>query len=218
MYFALIGDIKNSKKLSKRAEIQERLQSTLNEINSLYDEHIASCFTITLGDEFQGLLKTSDQILNIIERIKMKMYPVKIRFGIGYGTIETKINRELSIGADGPAFHKARNMIDEIKKNEKAKLGKDINVMFSVDKDYDALINATLALCSFVEKKWTKRQREIIYDYIQYGDNQRKAANRLGITQSNIQRGMKNSGYYNYLYAFDTIHAVLKRIEGGPGL
>lgn len=210
MYYAIIGDMINSKKLSHRAEVQKSLKDALDRINEEFNDYIASKFIITLGDEFQGLLYISDKIFDIIERIKMELYPVKIRFGIGYGELYTEINKELSIGADGPAFYYARDMINEIKKNEKSKMGKNIEILFCSKSDFDGLINSNLALCSFIEKKWTKRQREIVADYLKNGGNQKKAAERLGITQSNIQRGLKNSGFYNYLYAKETIKEVLK--------
>lgn len=33
-----------------------------------------------------------------------------MRFGIGIGSISTKINSEISIGADGPGYYKAREV------------------------------------------------------------------------------------------------------------
>lgn len=49
--------------------------------------------------------------MDIISEMEIEMYPVKLRFGIGIGSIVTDINRELLLGADGPAYHNARKMI-----------------------------------------------------------------------------------------------------------
>ena len=54
-YIAIIGDIKDSKKLNDRKKIQEKLQKVLNEVNQKYYEDISSNFMITLGDEFQEM-------------------------------------------------------------------------------------------------------------------------------------------------------------------
>ena len=59
-YIAIIGDIKNSKKIVDRGAIQEHLKKILDNINLKYSDCIASKFTITLGDEFQGLLTTGN--------------------------------------------------------------------------------------------------------------------------------------------------------------
>ena len=59
MYYALIGDMVASKKLSpeERWQAQERLASALKIINGEFADTIAADFLITLGDEFQGLMK-----------------------------------------------------------------------------------------------------------------------------------------------------------------
>jgi hypothetical protein len=100
MYFAVIGDIKDSKKIKDRAGFQRKLGELLARINTDYACTIAANFIITIGDEFQGLLASPQYILNIIERIKFGLYPVRVRFGIGWGGIETEIISEMAIGAD----------------------------------------------------------------------------------------------------------------------
>ena len=108
MYYAIIGDIIQSKELANRMEIQTKLNSILNEINKRYADEIAANFIITLGDEFQGLLSNPSNLFDIIDTIKFEMYPVRIRFGIGIGSIDTEVNSEMALGADGPAYHYAR--------------------------------------------------------------------------------------------------------------
>lgn len=44
-----------------------------------------------------------------IDSLRKHMYPVSIRFGIGFGDISTDIDMDAAIGADGPAFYAARN-------------------------------------------------------------------------------------------------------------
>ena len=53
MYYAIIGDIKNSKDIENRYEVQEKLKHVLNNVNSNYKDNIKANFLITLGDEFQ---------------------------------------------------------------------------------------------------------------------------------------------------------------------
>ena len=118
MYCAIIGDIVDSKKIKNRAEIQTKLENVLLAINKKYEIDIAANFVITLGDEFQGLLKLPKNLTRIIEQIKMELYPIKLRFGAGIGEIYTEINPKIAIGADGPAYHNAREAIEIIQKNK----------------------------------------------------------------------------------------------------
>ena len=79
-YIAIIGDIKSSKKLSDRKAVQDKLKRVLMKVNEKYDRDIASKFTITLGDEFQGLLCNGKNIIKIIFEIENCMWPIDIRF------------------------------------------------------------------------------------------------------------------------------------------
>lgn len=117
-YIAIIGDIKDSKKIKNRGLIQEKLNCVLNYVNEAYDADISAKFVVTLGDEFQGLLKRKEHLFTIIRHIQREMYPVRLRFGIGLGEISTTIFSEAAIGADGPAYYAAREMIEQLREQE----------------------------------------------------------------------------------------------------
>ena len=111
-YFALIGDIIDSRHEQDRYDVQKKLQSILSSVNAEHAAHIAADFLITLGDEFQGLLfaeKGADPIF-VADRIIDEMFPVRIRIAIGFGGMATQIRREAAIGADGEAFYRARTV------------------------------------------------------------------------------------------------------------
>ena len=118
-YIVIIGDIKHSKSISNRYEIQGQLKKTLDYINKKYKTSVAARFLITLGDEFQGLLSTAEPLIDIIGYIQNEMFPVRIRVGVGIGEITTEINKNAAIGAYGPAFYAARRAIIEIHDTEK---------------------------------------------------------------------------------------------------
>ena len=65
-FAAVIGDIKDSRHLNNRKEVQDRLQWVMDRLNRKYEEDIVSKFLITLGDEFQGLLYGGKNILSMI--------------------------------------------------------------------------------------------------------------------------------------------------------
>ncbi len=210
MYFAIVGDIIKSKQLQKRAELQNKISITLNEINSKYSSVIAANFIITLGDEFQGLMTSPEFIIDAIEKIKYEIYPVNARFGVGIGGIDTAINKNMAIGADGPAFHYARNMINEIKLNEKGKMSDSTHIKIYAEekKSIVDLINSNLTLCSFIENKWTKKQRDLIQESIKENRSQRVIAAEYNLAQSSVQRRLKTAGFYDYI----NTKKVIKRI------
>lgn len=213
-FIAIIGDIINSKKIKNRNEIQIKLKDILNSINQNYPDDIASDFMITLGDEFQGLFNNGKNVIKIINEIEDKMYPIEIRFGIGVGGITTEINRYVPLGADGPAYHNARTMINVLKLLEnKYNIG-NTNILIATDNIVtDNLMNSIFSLCYTIKSKWSQRQREIITTYLNSGNIQKKTADNLGIYQSTVTRSLASSGYYSYKDALDVITNILSEIR-----
>ncbi len=214
LYYAMIGDIKNSKNIDHRLEVQEKLKRILKMINEQYSENIAAKFLITLGDEFQGLLHMNTPVLDIIKRIQREMYPIELRFGIGIGEINTNIDQEAAIGADGPAFYAARNAITEIHQQEKRlkKQAADIKIE-CYDKTFFEItvINTLLTLIKTIEDSWNDRQRSTIWDMISYQESQEKCAKRQNTTQSTVARRLAEGKYIVYINAMKTIDEAIQR-------
>ena len=89
MYLALIADVIDSKIVQERFDLQKQLETTLQKINELFKDSLASAFTLTLGDEFQALLKVDAPIFQIIDTLRSELKPTQLRFGIGLGEIVT---------------------------------------------------------------------------------------------------------------------------------
>ena len=214
-YIAIIGDIKVSKKLENRNQIQEKLNHVLGYVNEKYSGDIVAKFIITLGDEFQGLLKKGEHLLDIIKYIQKEMYPVKLRFGIGVGEISTDIIYEAAIGADGPAYYAARNMVEELRNQEKKfkKQAADIELSFYDKGCFEiAEISTILALLKTIEDSWSEKQRFTIWDMEKYGDSQEECAKRLETTQSTVARRLADGNFIIYERAKKTVAEALKRL------
>ena len=214
-YIAIIGDIKGSKAIENRKEVQENLAMVLNEINDHYSDEIASRFMITLGDEFQGLLLNGTSVMKIISRIEGRLDPVKLRFGIGVGEITTKINPYMAIGADGPGYHKARAAIEYLKENEKRKQSGVSDIRLELEgenQEPQIFINTIFGLMAALKASWTNRQREIIQDMLEHRNNQTETAKRLNIKQPTVSKVLVTGNYYAYEEAFDTIEKALGEI------
>lgn len=203
IYFAVIGDVIASRKIEDRNLFQKDLNEVLNEINVEYKEDLASSFVITLGDEFQGLLKKADHLLEITDKIKFRLGPTELRFGIGIGNIDTEIDAFSSIGADGPAYWCARSAITQIHNNNDYNKSK-ILIEAEEETDFMAVINESLKMCDYIESKWRKSQKELVQTSIlNFGYDtkvpQKKLASLLGITAQTVNSKIQSTGYYNYL-------------------
>lgn len=215
-YIAIIGDIKNSKQLENRKAVQLQLKNVLDDINSVYAGDIASNFMITLGDEFQGLMKAGSAPIFVVDKIEREMLPVKIRFGIGVGEITTDINPMVPLGADGPAYYNARDSINKLKASEKKKMESKFNIKMDIqgNPEVTELINTIFSLLTTIKGTWTDRQTQIINAYLEYGGTQEEAAQILNINQSNVQKALASANFYTYRRALESVAKVMRELDG----
>lgn len=213
-YFAIIGDIFDSKRINERGAVQAQLAAVLDGINKTYQSDIAANFMITLGDEFQGLLQTGQNAMAIISQIEREMHPTRLRFGLGAGGITTAINHDMPLGADGPAYYNARTMINELKQSENKSMAAKLTIKIGIENNHEVsdLINSIFALSFAIKNQWTNRQREIVETYLRCG-TQSNAAKCLGINQSNVHKALAATDFYALQKAMDTINEVFSEIR-----
>ena len=99
--------------------------------------------TFSAGDEFQGLFNNAITALLYFRLFEMLITPVKIRAGIGIGDRAVKMEQRLSTQQDGPAYHNARQAIEEVHSMQLQ------NIRICSDEDdilANHLINASLPL------------------------------------------------------------------------
>jgi hypothetical protein len=116
-YLAVIADVVASRDLPDRDAVQQRLQASLSERNAeVRKTPLASPYTLTLGDEFQVLATAARGLFRDLLQVATELAPVRLRFVLALGAIDTPINPDQAIGMDGSAFHRARDGIGRLKK------------------------------------------------------------------------------------------------------
>lgn len=202
MYLALIADVIDSKMVQERFNLQKQLEKALRKMNELFGDYLASCFTLTLGDEFQALLKVDAPVFQIIDSLRSELSPTQLRFGIGLGEIVTAIDPLQSIGADGPAYWNARAAINLV--HQKNDYG-NTQIYFSSGNDSkDLLVNALIASGEAIRSGWRGSQEEILLDLLKrfvYSENfsQQDLAQSLDINPSALSKRLKSSSIRVYL-------------------
>ena len=202
MYLALIADVIDSKMVQERFNLQKQLEKTLRKMNELFGDYLASYFTLTLGDEFQALLKVGAPVFQIIDSLRSELSPTQLRFGIGLGEIVTAIDPLQSIGADGPAYWNARAAINLV--HQKNDYG-NTQIYFSSGNDSkDLLVNALIASGEAIRSGWRGSQEEILLDLLKrfvYSENfsQQDLAQSLDINPSALSKRLKSSSIRVYL-------------------
>jgi SatD family (SatD) len=120
-YHILMADIVNSRNHNSNKLILE-FRQIINHINKKWAKEIISPLTITLGDEFQGIISTSENAYKIIfdieEEIIKNNQKLKLRYVFNIGNIDTPINKNIAYEMLGEGLTTAREKLNELKKNK----------------------------------------------------------------------------------------------------
>ncbi len=182
---AVIGDIHSSRAAKDRQELQHKLLSTLKKVNRR-NKSLLSPFTITLGDEFQAVYQNANNLFIDIWTIVTELYPQKFRFAFGVGNLTTQINRKQAIGMDGPAFHYARQCIQDLK--ETSNLFKILGEQLA----YPEILNQSLNLISHQIAGWEKNRFRILAGLYR-NESSKEMSTKLGISTVAVYKNI-NAG------------------------
>ncbi|WP_423189304.1 SatD family protein [Alkalibacterium sp. f15] len=194
---ALIADIIASKKMKERAQTQQILSDILEVMNERFSEQLESHLTITLGDEFQGIVKDMKTAFLLIDLITLELQlkthqqlgeEISLRWGIGVGELTTPIkNKKVSIGTDGPAYWFAREAIESVHEDDDYGL---LNEKIKADQPDDLFYNSIIRLQNTIRNQWTSTQKETVYHVLKasaYED-----VNNQRVTDA-LEEGLKKS-------------------------
>jgi hypothetical protein len=184
LHLVLIGDLVRSRDIRARAAVQRRLSKALTALNR--STRPLSPFTITLGDEFQAVLRDATGVFSSLFTIQREIWPARARYSLGVGRLETPINSERAIGMDGPAFHRARAGIDDMKS------GGSLFRISGLGREQFEWLDSALDLVSHSVRDWKPRRFAIALDWIN-GRPADEIAARVGISITGVYKNL-NAG------------------------
>ena len=178
----LIGDIKKSRDIEDWSTLFRKLEETLNEINTMFSDDIRINFKPTVGDEFQGVLKSPKNAYAIYVSIKSNL-PMDFYCGVGIGDIERPLEDE--IGMRGTAFYRARSAVELCKKSNRKLLIKSSDMTNQTDE----ILNTVLRFIEVLEESWTERQREVVnYVRLHPGSTYEQIGNHFAISKQAVSQ------------------------------
>jgi hypothetical protein len=202
---ALIADMLKSRELtrSQRPGVQQRFQELVVFLNEKYHRHILAKFVITLGDEFQGLLRSATPIPDLLWDIDCRFSDRRLRVGLGFGLLDTPLQKE-AVNIDGPALHFARAAI-EIAAEKRSYGG-----VFLGFADMDSVLNGIARILSFHRSRLTAQQLEIA-ELLRQGRTQSEAARELQIFQQVVSKQVLAFGWWPYTEAESAWRILFER-------
>lgn len=205
--FVIIADIINSKEIDNRKSFQNKMKSCLETINQ-NSYSIVSPYTITLGDEFQAVYKNSSNMIKDIISLLTDIYPIRVRFSISFDKITTDINKENSIGMDGPVFHSAREGLMVLKK-----IDYSIIQFYGAHLDDKELINKSLNLAMSIMSDW-KKNTMVIFNELLHQKPVKNIVPLLDITERAIYKNINTQRLKNFMNFFTSIENKINKVKG----
>jgi hypothetical protein len=165
--YILMADIIKSSKYNSNILIQEFKEISEN-INSKLKRHFYSPITITLGDEFQcvvkSLIKGIEVIFNFEEQILKYREKFKLRYVLNYGEIDTPINPDNAYEMLGIGLSAARETLGKLKKGKKRFFIKHEN------EELSKKLNLALFIYQSCINGWKEKDYVIVSSFIKNRD------------------------------------------------
>ena len=137
------------------------------------------------GDEIQVLCSNIKNIPEVTRKLRYYFRPLNLRVGIGIGEISTEINQN-SWDMNGEAFFRAREALDQVKKEDKMRM----TYIISPDKKLDFIANSMYMLMDSIIGEWTISKWESVHAYERY-NNYEQAGNYLNKTRQAVSNSCK---------------------------
>jgi len=187
--YVILGDVLSSKKIKNRDQFQKKLIQACDKINKTYKKELYANFDIIKGtDEIGGVLKEITHLCQIITEISDFIGLNRMRFALVKGIIDIGLDQKEISRMDGPAFHTAANLMQELKKE------KLIFKMSTTDYIFDTLVTNTINLIYLLKNNWSTKKIEIIREYEKSRD-QKQVASKFNIKQQDVSYHLKSSNW-----------------------
>jgi hypothetical protein len=112
----LMGDVTASSR-REAGRVREWLAGAVATINDTQAADIRSPLTVTLGDEFQGVVASAGAAMRIVFALDALCLeadpPIDLHYVILEGSIETPVNPDIAHGMLGPGLTRARQLLTE---------------------------------------------------------------------------------------------------------
>jgi hypothetical protein len=207
-FAVVMGDIIDSEQHRSGGALSHEFNSSVRATNRKYHTSIASPLTITLGDEFQGLVRKMTKGFEIIVKLRSDLLErgVNCRFVLGIVRLDTKVNTKNAWNMMGDGLAQARDKL-----NDK----RDRNVYrFSIydDPSRQLLFDAIGLSLTTIEEGWTPTQRH----YVQLQkelDSVNDVASRLGVGSRSVYKVLEAANWTYYQHQEKAILSALSRLD-----
>lgn len=208
-YHIIMADIVASRSYAGEA-LLKAFSRLVQSSNDTYEDGILSPYTITLGDEFQGVVESLkvaiDTIFYLEESLLLEMPYFQLRYAVVFGEIDTPLNPLIAHGMTGPGLALARELLT------KKQRGKH-RFQFKLSHGHDAELNMLFRLVELLSARWSKKDYGLIREML-CNDEDKSVAEKFGKNRSQIWKRRKNLNIEEYKIIKQLIYRQVSILGG----
>lgn len=208
-HFIVMADVIRSRSYDGSDLINEFMR-IVEECNTAHTGAILSPYTITLGDEFQGvadsLRSAVESILFLEDRLLAARPAFMLRYVIVYGGIDTPINPQIAHGMTGPGLALAREMLT-LKRRGRRRFQVNLSDLPCTDD-----LNMLFRLLELLSGHWKEKDYGLIRELVRNSDDA-DVASRFGKTKSQIWKRRKTLQIEEYTTVKELIIRTVSHAE-----
>lgn len=193
-YYIVMADVISSRE-REPAQLMTEFENLVATANEVLSDGIMSPLTITLGDEFQGVVRSLHDAVRAmiwLEEARLKgEFTSMLRYVVHYGEIATPLNQAIAHGMLGSGLAEARQELSDKRRGRPrfrldlsdqrlaSQLGRLLEVMFALTRDwkpedskllFDMMLNSNNEAVAAAHNKnrsqiWKRRKNLFVDEY-----------------------------------------------------
>lgn len=207
-YAVLMGDLVRSERHASPEDLHARFNAAIDRQNRDCEDDLVSPLTITLGDEFQGLLTSLVAAAHVAREIRLELLgeAIDCRFAFGVVDLKTPLNTERAWNMMGPGLAGTRERLNEKRSASFYR--------FAIPEDgvLETMLEASGASLTAIERSWTDVQRSDIAALLK-GARPAEIAKRRNVSVHNVYKVRGSGDFDLYVIHWNAVQAALAALD-----
>lgn len=214
-FVALMGDLVDSEGARSRTALHAAFNDAVKRENDV-SAAIASPLTITLGDEFQGLVCSFTAAIEIAQRMRLRLLAedVECRFAMGLVTLSSPLNTTVAWNMLGSGLAGTRDRLNE----KTLTTAYRFYLPSPTDGILARLMESVGRALTLTEQDWSARQREVAWGSLIEGQTVKALHLQTKTTERNIYKILSAAHLDPYREWWGDLQIAAKHLDAEHGL
>lgn len=205
----LMGDIVGSERAPSVKAVHRAFNKAVATANEINADHVASPLTITLGDEFQGLLTGFAHAWDaaVALRLELLVAGIPCRFVVGAAKLETPVNTKEAWNMMGSGLSAARDKLNDKRTTSAYRFSlRDEPVV-------ERLLDAVGDALTQIEEGWTPTQLEYYSKTRASTRGKADVAKKLGVSERSLYKVLHAGRVDAHRRHVEAIRGALEQLD-----